>query len=258
MRVVQGILKPEYIEIYGIDIPEDTRGAGYNLGDLLNMPHLANCWNAHPHHTNEDLERMYLVGERYVGSVLSYYIELRPYSEVVPFIPRVIGAVRKYAEKNRHNWTNVIKSDGGTMNVLMEVSDKENLCVHIRSGDKEVEPAFLDLIKELSLKYKNIYIMCGLHLDQYFTRDADKISRFSQSMEYILRCNENIRLVLADPDEHMCLMYEAANLLIHKGGFSVLGSIVNQGQLYVTPLMETVRQQNWKLYVDRPFVTIPI
>jgi hypothetical protein len=282
MKVITGILNPEDIEIYGFHIPEDGRGAGYNIGDLLNMPHLADCWDAHPHHTREDLERMYLIGEKYVGSVLGYYIESRPSSEVVPYIPRVLGAVRKYAEKNRHKWTHIgIDADkihvldevnlsdkihvldevnlSDKIHVLDEVSDKENICVHIRSGDKEVEPEFLDLIADLSQTYKKVYIMSGLHLDQYYTHDEEKVARFQQTMNNILGRNKNIRLVLAEPDEHLSLMFAAANLLIHKGGFSVLGSIVNQGQLYVTPLMKTVTcGKNWKLCVDRQFMTIPI
>lgn len=62
-------------------------------------------------------------------------------------------------------------------------------------------------------------------------------------------------MILAEPDDHLAIMYNARNLLLHKGGFSVLGSIINHGQLFVTPLMTTVKSNFWTHYVKRENVT---
>jgi hypothetical protein len=250
MKLIHSHIKPEDIEIYGINIPEDTRAAGYNIGDLLNMPHLADYWDAQPHHTTEALDRMNLIGEKYIGSILHYYIESRPSSEIVPNIPRIMEALSKYTETNRHKWENMIA----------EVSDSENLCVHIRNGDIHVETYFLDLIADLSHKYKKVYIISGLHLDQVFMDDNAKISNYLLYINNILSRNDNIHLVSADPDEHLCLMSKSANLLLHKGGYSTLGLIANDhGNLYVTQLLRTVTCEKWKQFnIDRQFVMIRI
>lgn len=250
MKLIHNHIKPEDIEIYGIDIPEDTRAAGYNIGDLLNIPHLADYWDAHPHHTTEHLDRMNLIGEKYIGSILHYYIETRPPSEIVPDIPRIMEAICKYTENNRHKWENMIE----------EVSDSENICVHIRSGDIHVATEFLNLISDLSHKYKKVYIVSGVHLDRHFMDDNTKISNFINYINDILSRNDNIFLISADPDEHLCLMSKSANLLLHQGGFSTLGLIANdKGNLYVTRLLRTVTCEKWKQFnIDRKYVTIPI
>jgi hypothetical protein len=245
MKIISRLLVKEDIEIYGKHVKEDTRAAGYNIGDLLNMPHLSGCWYANPHNTPEDVERMYLLAKHYPDSVLSYYAEHRPKEEMIPFIPRIIGAVKKYIDHN----TEKLKE------IKEKIQDIDNICVHVRSGDKSVERQFIELIEKLSKKYNNVYLLSGVHMDQYFENNHVKITNFLNAMNNILINNGNIHMILAEPDDHLAIMYNARNLLLHKGGFSVLGSIINHGQLFVTPLMTTVKSNFWTHYVKRENVT---
>ena len=67
------------IEIYGNrTILEDPINAGYNLGDLLNMPFLYGVWEQNPHGGKERLYRMNIIGKAYPGTILSNYIQERP------------------------------------------------------------------------------------------------------------------------------------------------------------------------------------
>jgi hypothetical protein len=245
MKIITRLLVADDIEIFGKDIPEDKRAAGYNIGDLLNMPHLAGCWYANPHNSIEQLKRLYIVGESYKGSILHFYIQKRPNTETIPFIPRVIGATKMYINNNK---CDVFKE------VCELVQDIDNICVHVRSGDKFVEPEFIDLIAKISKKYKNVYLLSGVHKDEFFEKNDVKINNFLNSINNILVQNGNIHIILGEPDEHLGIMYSAKNLLLHKGGFSVLGSIVNQGNLFLTPLLTTIECVKWKNMVNRSYV----
>jgi hypothetical protein len=53
-------------------------------------------------------------------------------------------------------------------------------------------------------------------------------------------------LVFNHPDVHVCCMAKARNLLVHMGGFSIIGSLVFSGQmLYLTNLFQPVHAQMW-------------
>ena len=84
------------IEIYGKNIEEDTRKAGYNIGDLLNMPYLCGKWNQCPHKDDFELLRLNLAGQNYNNSILHYYCKNRDNWEPVPSIPRLISATNEY------------------------------------------------------------------------------------------------------------------------------------------------------------------
>jgi hypothetical protein len=77
------------IEIFGkTEIKEDPINAGYNLGDLLNMPFLYGVWEQNPHGGKERLDRMNIIGKAYPGSILSNYISDRPEDEPIPNMER--------------------------------------------------------------------------------------------------------------------------------------------------------------------------
>ena len=47
-------IEAENVEIYGSVLEDDHIGAGYNIGDLLNIPSLGGYWLANPHNSYED------------------------------------------------------------------------------------------------------------------------------------------------------------------------------------------------------------
>ena len=215
------------IQIYGKSILSDVTGAGYNIGDLLNLPSISGYWKADPHNSVEELERLYMVGHSYPQSIVHYYIEARPKDEPVPYLYRVVGAVNKY-----------IAHSPLLPELIRVVNDETVLCVHIRCGDKEVEPSFLDLVVELAKDYRFVYIFSGLHLDERFASNTVKIAKFVHTMNYVLEKTTNVSVILAEPDVHLSLMSKATHLLLHKGGFSAIGSLVCEGTVYTTKFME--------------------
>jgi hypothetical protein len=49
------------------------------------------------------------------------------------------------------------------------------------------------------------------------------------------------------PDVHVCYMARARNLLVHMGGFSILGTLVFSGkQLYITPVFQPATNPKWR------------
>jgi hypothetical protein len=234
------------IQIYGKSILNDVTGAGYNIGDLLNLPSISGFWKANPHNSVEELERLYVVGHSYPQSIVHYYIEARPADEPVPNLYRVIGAVKKY----------IAHSPVLLPELIRVVNDETVLCVHIRCGDKETETSFLDLVVDLAKEYRFVYIFSGLHLDERFASNTVKIARFVHTMNYVLEKTSNVSVILAEPDVHLSMMSNAKHLLLHKGGFSAIGSLVCvEGTVYITEFMEKLTP-SWTEIVLNKYITL--
>ena len=232
------------IEIYGQQVESDSIGAGYNIGDLLNMPSLGGFWQATPHNTPGDLERLYHIGSLYPGSILHYYIEARPVDEIIPYEYRVMGAVDKFIGSfPQADWFSMVSED-------------DVLCVHIRCGDKEVEDDFIRLIIYQSQFYRQVFLFSGLHLDERFASNLQKKQCFQSAMNRLLELR-NVSLVLAPPDEHISMMRNAKNLLLHKGGFSAIGAIVCKGNVFITKYMDVINAI-WKSKIKRTFIHLPL
>lgn len=223
MGTLTDFLQESDIHIYGRDIPEDSIKAGYNIGDLLNMPFLSGSWSQQLY-IDKVLERAYLIAKHYPDSILSIYFHDRPESEVIPNIPRIVESVKKYKDKNQPS----------IQKIYTLIQSPECLCVHIRTGDRDVEEDFITLISKLSKQYKTVVLFSGILLFERYRKNADKKRVFLETINQILEKNTNIYIYLDDPDEHLCLMSAAHNLLVHKGGFSALGYIVSTGNLFIT------------------------
>lgn len=244
IKIFHKKIEEQDIQIYGKSLINDETGAGYNIGDLLNLPSLSGYWKANPHNSPEELERLYLVGNAYPQSILSYYIEARPAYEPVPNLYRVIGAVNKY----------IVNST--LLPELIRVMNQESvLCVHIRCGDKEVEPSFLNLIVDLAKDYRFVYIFSGLHLDERFATNTIKTRKFADAMNYVLEKTSNVSVILAEPDVHLSLMSKSKHLLLHKGGFSAIGTLVCEGTIYITKFMEKLTPA-WIEILPNKFITL--
>jgi hypothetical protein len=244
IKIFHKKIEEQDIQIYGKSLLNDATGAGYNIGDLLNLPSLSGYWKANPHNSIEELERMYVVGNSYPQSILNYYIVARPHDESVPNIYRVIGAVNKY-----------IANSPGLPELIRVVRNDNVLCVHIRCGDKEAETSFLDLIIDLAKDYRFVYIFSGLHLDERFASNTVKKTRFVETMNYILEKTSNVSVILAEPDVHLCLMSKSNHLLLHKGGFSAIGSLVGEGTVYGTKFMEKLTEP-WMQIIKNKYITL--
>lgn len=225
------------IQIYGNpEIKEDPINAGYNLGDLLNMPFLYGVWDQNPHGSEERLYRMNIIGQNYPNSILSNYISERPDEETVPNIERIINATEKYIENENINLEEIFQT----------VRDANCLCVHVRCGDLLVEDEYIEKIAEFSQKYETVILLSGINIDEHYLDDHLKKCNFMYFMNRILERNENIYLYMDSPDNHLAIMRNSANLLVHKGGFSMLGYIVATGNVFITERFDSVKHPNFQ------------
>jgi len=227
------------IKIYGISQPHDKRNAGYNIGNLLNMPYLHGIsgWEILPINNDEStLSRLYIIGNTYYKSILNYYIANRKIGDHVPHIPNILLALDKYIEQNEN-----------ILNDIKEIISNNNyLCIHVRCGDLLVEDDFIKLIYMMSLKYEKVIILAGIHLDEHFANNDTKKNVFFNFINFILKQNNNIFVNLDTPDMHLAIMRMSANLLLHKGTYSTLGYIISTGNLYITKYFEADKQDIFK------------
>jgi hypothetical protein len=222
------------IQIYGNpEIKEDPINAGYNLGDLLNMPFLYGVWDQNPHGSEDRLDRMNIIGNNYPNSILSHYISERPEEEPVPNIERIINATEKYIEnKNKH-------PDTCLKEIFQKVGDPNCLTIHVRCGDLLVEEEYIEKIIEFSQKYETVILLSGINMDEHYLDDHLKKCNFVYFMNRILERKDNIYLHMDSPDNHLAIMRKSANLLLHKGGFSMIGYIVATGKVFITELLDS-------------------
>jgi hypothetical protein len=132
---------PPTLKIYDQDIHfVDTRQAGYNIGDLLNMPYLSHQW---PQSKGSPL--MYEVGRVCPNSILNIYCHDKPPEELVPNLPRLIRSVETYMKRYKLLFVQFKP-------LLKLVRHKDTLCVHVRSGDQQVSSEYIKTIERLSHK----------------------------------------------------------------------------------------------------------
>lgn len=221
------------------DFGRDPIKAGYNIGDLLNIPFLNDAWKQNPlHHSDQHLQRMNLVAEICPGSILHHYVSSRPVDEAVPSIDRIRLATDEYISHNMYILSKLISF----------VENPFTLTVHVRCGDKIVCSEFISSIQTLSLQFRRVVILSGVHMDERFQDNHVKITRFCSTMNLLLR-RKKFSLIMDTPDNHLCLMKHASHLLLHIGGFSALGSIVATGHVYTTPLFSFQTKRNWNAIV---------
>jgi hypothetical protein len=130
--------------------------------------------------------------------------------------------------------------------------------VHVRSGDKDTENDFINLISRLSHKFKKIILLSGIHLDIHFRNNENKIQNFQKTINSILNHNNNIFIFLNSADVHLSIMSKASNLLLHKDGFSSLGSILSTGELFVTKYFYQINHPRWKSQVNKKYTFLHI
>jgi hypothetical protein len=245
----RSFLSEENVNINDIYVPEDSRNAGYNIGDLLNMPYLRGLWPNTPHLNEHELYRMNLLGTYYNESILQYYCKGRKNNEEkVPNIPLIIDSTKTFLEKNIDRIENVIDV----------VKNNNTCCIHIRLGDVNLEKDFLDLVIKMADKFEKIIILCGLHSDTVFQTDDIKKRNLINCINDLLEKKENIFFYNQPADIHLSIMHVCSNLLLHKGGFSCLGSIVATGKIYITKYFEYDSCIQWKENVNKEYNFINI
>jgi len=218
----------------------------YRIGDLLNMPHFWAGWNNTPHADEKIFNLFKNVSFLYRDNILGIYDKLRKdESEPIPNIENLRQSADIYLNKNK--------------DILNKYNLETSLFVHLRSGDKGiVEDLFVQAIIDLSKKYSNIIILCGIHknpieISSYFPTIEESKQNLLQSLDKIKK-HCNITIDTSEPDTHLCIMRNCKNLLLHKGGFSAAGGLLFNGDnLFITnsfePLTFNKRNEEYFEYV---------
>lgn len=244
---MQKLITNHDLIIYDKLIANDERNAGYNIGDLLNMPSLHNIWNQDPHADESMLQKMHLIGSNYEQSILNIYCEKREHSgEIVPNISLIQKAVDQFTNEQKHTYANMLE--------LIHLPT--TLCVHVRNGDLDTEESYIKCIVEMATNYTHVILLTGIHLDEAYKNNETKKANVIQTINSILTQRHNIYVYLNTADVHLSLMRNATNLLLHKGGFSCLGSIVASGNLFITDLFTHANQPNWQNQVNKKYTLL--
>ena len=227
------LVSEDDLELY---IDSSVNKYGYNLGDLLNAPYYMGVWKQNPHHSNDHLERLNKVAKNYPKTILGIYCDARPDNELVPSIPRLKYAVDIFLKNNKDNVKDIYDT----------IVDDTTLCIHVRTGDYGlVSEFFINIIYQLSLKYKKVILFTGVHADQTWGNlESSKVNCIT-SINTILSKNTNIYAYIDNPDIHLSLLSVAKNVLLHKNGFSILASLVCSGSVFVTDEFAAATQHNW-------------
>jgi hypothetical protein len=215
----------------------------YNVGDILNMPHLSGVWP----------EKIYLSKKIktddiiYDETIINLYEKNKPDDEIVPNIPRIINSVNEFTEKYKQHYINIYNF----------VKNPKCMCVHVRSGDKDVlTDHFINVIYDFSQKFDYIILLSGVHSATYAKSHDEKVNNFFIDINKILNLNSNIYIYLDIPDVHLSIMMNASNLLLHCGGFSAVASIISTGNLYITKKFNHAFSENWIKKVNKKYILV--
>jgi len=218
----------------------------YNIGDLLNMPYFFNDCET-PIHYSSRIYKLYIkAAEFYKGSILNIYHNMRTDpNEPMPNVQKIRDSVDKYIENISNMQTiktnNLMSNiDINHINTLLNICmNEKTLVIHLRSGDQGiVENNFINKINTISNMYDTVLIICGIHHSNYndktLPHPSIAINNLKISLSKLYN-NKKIFVDISEPDIHLCIMRKAKNLLLHKGGFSILGSLLFNGDnLYLT------------------------
>jgi hypothetical protein len=225
----------------------DENKESYILGDLLNMPKFFAGWNSNPHGSDVLYKLFKKTALQYKNNILGIYDSYRTdENEPFPNVEKIKLSVDTYIENNKKN--SILEQ------LLLSCNDTNTLFVHLRSGDKGiVEDQYINTIINLTSKYNKIVILAGIHQNaersHHFPNVTESIDNLKISLSKIYLKNSNIILDLNEPDLHLSIMRKCKNLLLHKGGFSMLGGIIFSGNnLYVTDLFYPIQHNNTEYF----------
>lgn len=221
----------------------DESKESYIIGDLLNMPYFFANWNNNPHNNDYMYNLFKKTAFQYKNNILGIYNNYRIHeNEPLPDVEKIKLSVDTYIENNKTN--NILN------NLMLCCNDNNTLVVHLRSGDKGiVEDYYIDTIINLSVNYEKIIILCGIHQNSersiYFPNVTESINNMKISLSKLYLKNPNIIIDLNEPDIHLSVMRRCKNLLLHKGGYSLLGGLLfNGNNLFITKIFNPIETNN--------------
>jgi len=226
----------------------DNNKESYIIGDLLNMPYFFANYNNNPHCNIIMYNLFKKTAAQYPNNILGIYDKLRTdENESIPNVNKIIDSIDNYTKHN-------VDVDKNLKNLLNMCKDKTNLFVHLRSGDKGIaDNEFINKINEISINYKKIIILTGIHQNSdrscYFPSIDESIKNTKISLQNLKIDESKLIIDLSEPDIHLCVMRNANNLMLHIGGFSILGALSFKGEnLYLTKLFFPIANNDNKVF----------
>jgi hypothetical protein len=225
------------------DIDKKFGESGYNISDLLNMPFYWAGWKQNPHCGDEQYFNIAKnTALNNPETILGRYYSTRTEDEKIPNLLRLYNTIDKFIDdKNFKN-----------QEIYQLINDKNILFVHIRSGDfGYISDSFVNTVYNLSTKFTKVILFSGVnrnihHTDENSNHNLGCRNNLLYSLNKILATNSNIYVYFAEPDYHICTMRLCKNLLVHRGGYSVMGTFINNGKIYYTSELPCINNQLWK------------
>jgi hypothetical protein len=201
---------------------------GYCIGDLMNMPSLMSPPRFPTHGVKRLIDAAHTVAQLNPTTFIGIYYNVYNKSCPIPYIPKVHWAINEYGRRK-------YRSDSESLSL---VRNETTLLVHVRSGDRgAISTSYKSHIMKLSSSFETICLIGGVHADRLSA--PENVSKANLNDDF-----NNITATLSGlgkrvhvrttklPDDDFYLMYSAANLLVHKGGFSAIGGLVCKGRVF--------------------------
>lgn len=206
---------------YNFGVAEAKDGNFYSIGDLLNMPYYC--------------VENYICADRSLAQLkfpltIFWFYQLlhRPQP---PYLPNPVTI--RQSVKDYHEFTPGAQE---RQNLIDQITDDNVLCIHMRSGDKGVvSTEYINHVKTVAQRFSKCYVFCGVHNDIRWATKESQLDNMTKSVDLLAAEIPHLSTLPASADDHVLLMYRCKNLILHLGGFSILGSLVFTGNhLYVT------------------------
>lgn len=232
MKLLKQINK-EDIKIY--DLSSNFGDTGYNIGDLLNMPYIFESWGQNYYHADKNIyENAIKTAKNNPETILNTYYTSRPETENIPNIDRILDSTNIFLQ-NSELLNNAIVNE-------YILNDNSIICLLRVGSDNDfgdMDSTYYDTILFLSRKYKNVIILSGIGRHIYTDENANYIvtnkNNLIRSINKLCSLSDNIYYINdITPDEQLCIMKLAKNLLVHRGGFNLLGVLLCCGNIYAT------------------------
>mmetsp|Transcript_12661 Transcript_12661/g.30911 ORF Transcript_12661/g.30911 Transcript_12661/m.30911 type:complete len:347 (+) Transcript_12661:378-1418(+) len=234
-----------------ISLPENIANEnilpyGYNIGDLMNMPSYL-LDNGFPRSGWEySLTSGREAAVSIPDSIIGIYGRLENFEKCYTLLvnnitqnrrPCAIFPIIRTLKQSVAVWGMMNAKKSGEVNARL---GEDVLLVHIRSGDKgRIEKSYFSAIQSVSKLFKKTIVISGVHTDTRYGNISESKTTVHSDVASLQQVIRNLEFFEGSPDAHIFMMQHASHLLVHKGGFSALGALLNEGgKVYHTHLFE--------------------
>ena len=216
---------------------------GYNVGDILNMPsfHTQHSWPPQGIGYTETVASK--LARTFKNSVLGLYFVDQNHGddkvyERTPSIPRIKHAVDFYG-----TW---IMDENVKYFCDDLLPKKSTILVHLRScDDKQLSESYVQNIYTVSKQFDTVVLTGGCHADERYANHATAASNLFYGVDLVYNKMRDkgvaCKLLMFpnyNPDDALYAFRIASNVMVERGGYAALGSLLTQGNVYLDKQMK--------------------